>query len=427
MRMKLSKRSIDGIAPGLKRFTVWDTELTGFGLDVTPGGAKVYVLKYKIAGRQRWLTIGRHGSPWTPDMARNEAMRLRVDIARGIDPGEKRDLDRAAISFGDLCDLYLAEGVAHKKPLTLRNDSSRIRLHLKPLLGNKRADSIGRGDLEKMLNDVKNGRTAVKRPAKRANRAKDGVRRPAGPYASGGGGAGAQCVALASTVLQFGVDRGLRPDNPARGIKKPQVRKMQRFLSEAELSRLADALDAEAAASGNMLVVAAIRLLALTGCRKGEISSLKWRNVDFERRLLLLDDSKTREKAVYLSPPAISILSDLPRIAGNDFVIAGTIAGRPSGAIDNCWTRVRKAAGLTDVRLHDLRHTFASFGAGASLGLHVIGKLLGHSQASTTMRYAHLDADPMRRAADTIGATISAAMDRKPPRANVSYLKARQI
>src|SRR5450755_1107229 len=149
MRMKLSKRSIDGIAPGLKRFTVWDTELTGFGLDVTPGGAKVYVLKYRVAGRQRWLTIGRHGSPWTPDMARKEAMRLRVEVARGVDPAGKRETERRAVSFGELCDLYLKEGVAHKKASTIRSDKGRIEHHLKPLIGRLRADAIGRGDIER--------------------------------------------------------------------------------------------------------------------------------------------------------------------------------------------------------------------------------------------------------------------------------------
>jgi integrase len=225
-----------------------------------------------------------------------------------------------------------------------------------------------------------------------------------------GQGFAAQCVALASTVLQFAVDRGIRTDNPARGVKKPPVRKMQRFLSEAELARLAEALEHEARTSDNPLVVSAIRLLALTGCRRGEIEGLRWRNVDFERGLLLLDDSKTGEKTVYLSPPALSILSGLPRFEGNEYVIAGTIAGQRTGALDKVWARVRQRAGLADVRLHDLRHSFASFGAGASFGLPIIGKLLGHSQPQTTARYAHLAADPLRRAADTIGATIAAAM-----------------
>ncbi len=189
----------------------------------------------------------------------------------------------------------------------IRSDRGRIELHLKPVLGKKRANAISRADVERLLNDVKNGRTSAAAPEKR---------RP-GSIATGGAGVAAQCVALASTVLQFAVDRGVRPDNPAPGVKKPAVRKMQRFLSEGELRKLAESrttrprvLDAHA--------IAAIRLLALTGCRRGEIVNLRWRSVDLERRLLFLDDSKTREKVVYLSPPAAEILQTLPRVAGTE-------------------------------------------------------------------------------------------------------------
>jgi integrase len=401
MRIKLTKRNVDSLRPGDKRYTAWDSDVFGFGLRVMPSGERVYVLKYRLAGRQRWVTIGKHGSPWTPDSARREAVRLLGDVARGLDPAEKRNADRKAISFAALCDLYLAEGTAHKKTSTLRVDHGRIELHLKPLLGGRRADAITRADIERLLNDVKKGRTAATVPKQK---------RPPGSIAKGGSGVAAQCVALASTIFQFAVDRSLRADNPARGVKKPPVRKMQRFLSDAEFARLADALDHEEGASGNPFVVAAIRTLAFTGARRSEIEGLRWRNVDAERGLLMLDDSKTREKTVYLSPPALSILSGLPRVAGNEHVFAGGRPGQRTGALDKVWSRVRQRAGLADVRMHDLRHSFASVAAGASLSLPIIGKLLGHTQAQTTQRYAHLGSDPMRRAADTIGATIAAAM-----------------
>jgi len=400
MRLKLTKRSIDGLGAGTDRFTVWDTDVTGFGVRVTPKGERIYILKYRLAQQQRWFTIGRHGSPWTPESARKEAVLLLGEVAQGMDPADKRRADRHAISFGELCDLYLAEGVAHKKASTIRSDRGRIELHLKPLLGKRRADLVSRADIERLLNDVKGGRTSVAAPEKR---------RP-GSIATGGAGVAAQCVALVSTVLQFAVDHGVRADNPARGVKKPPVRKMQRFLSEAELRKLAESLDLEAESSGNAHAIAAIRLLALTGCRRGEIVNLRWRSVDLERRLLVLDDSKTREKVVYLSPPAAEVLKTLPRVAGTEFAIAGTITGKPSASIDKTWDRVRKRAGLEDVRIHDLRHTFASVGASASFGLPIIGKLLGHTQASTTQRYAHLAEDPLRRAADAIGTAISSAM-----------------
>lgn len=401
MRIKLTKRNIDALKPGATRYAAWDTDISRFGLRVSPNGGKSYSIKYRAGGRQRWFVIGRHGSPWTPDGARTEALRLLGEVARGIDPADKRGADRKAITFGELCDLYLAEGVAHKKASTLRSDRGRVVLHLKPLLGKKRLDAISRADVERLLNDVKMGRTSA--------RALE-VRRP-GSVAKGGAGAAGQCVALASTVFQFAVDRGLRPDNPARGVKKPPVRKMQRFLSEAEFARLSEALDEEQRESGNPFATAAIRTLAFVGARRGEIENLRWRNVDLERGLLPLDESKTGEKVVYLSPPALAILSALPRVAGNDFVFAGGRPGQRTGALDRVWSRVRRRAGLVDARLHDLRHSFASVGAGASFGLPLIGKLLGHTQAQTTARYAHLADDPLRKASDTIGATIAAAME----------------
>ena len=320
----------------------------------------------------------------------------------GLDPADKRNAARTAVSFAELCDDYLTEGVAHKKPSTIRADRGRISGHLKPLLGKKRAIAINRADIERLLSDVKAGKTSAPVP----------IRRRPGSVLRGGSGVAAQCVALASTILQFAVDRGIRPDNPARGVKKPPVRKLQRFLSDSELGKLADALNREIEAEGNPFPVAAIRLLALLGARRSEIVQLRWRNVDIDRQLLLLDDSKTREKIIHLSPPAVDILANLPRVAGNEFVIAGGKEGRPYVGLDKVWGRIRSSAGLPDVRLHDLRHTYASVGAGASFGLPIIGKLLGHTQAQTTARYSHLAADPLRKAVDTIAATISAAMDR---------------
>jgi len=399
-RVELTKSNIDALKAAAYRYTAWDTEMSGFGLRVTPNGRRVYVLKYRVNGQQRWYTIGRHGSPWTPKQARLEAQRLLGEVAREIDPADKRLGDRKAIKFADLCDLYLAEGVSHKKASTLRSDRGRITIHLKPLLGTKRADAITRADIERLQVEVATGRTA----------APEATKRPAGSSPAGGKGVAAQCVALASTILQFAVDRRLRPDNPARGVKKAPVRKMQQFLSADELGRLGDALAKEP----SPYAAAAIKLLALTGCRLGEVLALHWREVDLERQLLNLRDSKTGEKVIYLSPAAAQILADLPRIIGNPFVIAGTRAGGGLGGIDKIWSRVRNHAGLKDVRLPDLRHTFASVGVSSGHGLPIVGRLLGHTQASTTHRYAHLADDPLRRAASQIGATISAAMGRAP-------------
>ena len=398
--LKLTKRNVDALKPAAERFTAWDTDLKGFGLRVTPMGERVYVLKYRIAGEQRWLTIGRHGSPWTPEQARDEAKRLLGDVARKNDPASQRRAEREALTFAALCDLYLAEGVSHKKRSTIAADKGRIEHHLKPLLGRKRIIAIAREDVERLLVDVKTGRTRAGEPEKRGP----------GSLARGGAGVAAQCVTLAATILQFAVSRKIRNDNPARGVKKPLVRKLQRFLSEAELGKLADALKAHVDGGGNIYPAAAIRLLALTGARRSEILNLRWREVDIERGLLVLSDSKTGAKAIHLSPPAVEILHKLPRMDSNEFVIVGGKKGAPYQGLNAIWEDVRAAAALTDVRLHDLRHTYASVGAGASLGLPIIGKLLGHTQAQTTARYAHLADDPLRKASNAIGSTIDAAM-----------------
>jgi integrase len=223
--------------------------------------------------------------------------------------------------------------------------------------------------------------------------------------------------------------------NPTKGLQKYREQGRERFLTTDELARLGAAL-AEGETVGlpydidetnpkakhapnadkrraklDPFAVAAIRLLILTGARLREILDAQWQHVDTERGVIFLPDSKTGKKPVYLSAAALLILSALPRVKSNPHIIAGEREGAPRADLKKPWAAVCKTAGLDGVRLHDLRHSFASIGAGASMGLPVIGKLLGHSQAATTHRYAHLDADPLRRAVETIGATISAAMD----------------
>jgi integrase len=395
---------VDAQKPGSARFTVWDTDVSGFGLRVTPAGERAYVLKYRARGTQRWYTIGRHGSPWTPDMARREAMRLLGEVARGVDPADKRAADDQAETVTQLCDLYLAEGVGHKKASTLRADRGRIEHHIKPLLGNKRVDAITRADAERVLGDVSSGRTA-------AAPLRNGAARKPGSVPKGGKGAAARTVALLGTIMAFGVSRNIRADNPARGIKLPKSRKMERFLSETEIARLASALDEEARNSGNVYPSAAIKLLLLTGCRRGEVLSLLWPEVDLAHRCLRLPDSKTGAKIVYLNAPALALLAALPRLDGNRHVVPGMRAGEPFIGIDKVWVRVRSRAGLDNVRLHDLRHSFASVGVSGGLSLPLIGALLGHRHNTTTSRYAHLSADPIRAANEAVGARIAAALE----------------
>jgi integrase len=410
MRAKITKRVVDGVVPSHATYLVRDSEVKGFVLVVTPAGAKSYAVDYRAgSGRgspKRRLTIGKHGSPWTPEMARTEAKRLLAEVAAGRDPAIARQQERDALTFGDLIDLYLAEGVSHKKTSTLKADRGRIEHHLRPLLGKMRSDRLGRAEIERMRDAVVAGKTAQKITS--------GERRRRGSVAVGGRGVAAQCVALVSSIYAFVIERGLATENPARGVKKASVRKVERFLSEAEIAGLAEALDAETARSGNPYPSTAIKLLLLTGCRRGEIVNLCWGHVDFEHNCLRLSDSKSGAKVVYLNPPARLLFEELPRIAGNPRVIPGLRTVSGSASIQNTWNRARNAAGLAGVRLHDLRHSFASIGAAGGLSLPVIGALLGHKHATTTARYAHLSADPLRAANDVVGAKIAAAMVRKP-------------
>jgi len=407
MRGKITKRAVDGIVvrTGASETILWDTEIKGFGVRARRGGAKTYILHYRAgkgrAAPLRKITIGKQGSPWTPETARIEAKRLVGQVASGGDPCCDRAAGKKAITVAELCDVYLEEGTAHKKASTIRNDRSRVEHHIKPLIGRKRVDTLTRGEIERLLVDVKEGKTAAQK-----------CRRPAGSLPAGGPGAAGQCVTLVSTLLTFAVKRGLREDNPARGIKKPPVRKMERFLSEDEIARLAATVELEAMSSGDPYPTAAIKLLLFTGCRRGEILTLCWEHVDFERQCLRIPDSKTGAKVVFLNAPAVEVLKGLPRIAGNRHVIAGSKKASPLSGLDKIWYRVRGAAKLSDVRLHDLRHSFASVGISGGLSLPLIGALLGHKHATTTARYAHLSADPIRAANETIGARLAAAMAR---------------
>jgi integrase len=439
MQGKITKRAVDDLAPTSGAETVlWDTEVKGFGLRARAArtdiqvkdlgvrarvvAGKSYILHYRAGAgrvaRLRKLTIGKHGSPWTPEMARAEAKRLLAEVAAGRDPATARQEERNALTFGELIDLYLAEGASHKKPSTLKADLGRIEHHLRPLLGKLRTDRIARTEIERMRNSVAAGKTAEKIGKIEKRRA--------GSMATGGKGAASQCVALVATIFTFAIARGLCAANPARGVKKAPVRKVERFLSEAEIGQLAATLDAEAARSGNPYPAAAIKLLMLTGCRRGEIVNLSWQHVDFEQECLRLPDSKTGAKVVYLNAPARAVLQDLPRMAGNLRVIPGIRVEGAGPALDKGWFRVRAAAGLADVRMHDLRHSFASVGAAGGLSLPIIGALLGHKHAATTARYSHLSADPLRAANDAVGARIAAAMSRKPDAGIVVTLPSRK-
>lgn len=383
--MKITKRVVDQLQPGERDTFAWDSEVKGFGVRCRPSGAKFYILKTRVGGRQRWLTIGRHGSPWTADTARDEALRLLGQKASGKDPATERDNRKKAVSMKELGERFLADYVAHRvKPKTAKDYRHLVEKLLVPALGHHKIADLTRADVNRFHYDQR-----------------------ATPYLAN------RALAVLSKMLNLAEAWGLRDDNtnPCRHVGKYRETKRERYLTNAELKRLGEALaKAEAANAESPYFIAAIRLLILTGARLAEITTLKWEHVDFEHHLLRLPDSKTGQKEIVLNNAALDILRNVPRTMGNPHVIVGGRDGQHLVNMKGPWGRLRQEAGLDGLRIHDLRHSFASVAAGMGESLPVIGKLLGHTQAQTTARYAHLQMDPLRAASNAVGASIASAM-----------------
>lgn len=406
---RISKRTVDAFdcPPGKDRAFLWDDTLSGFGLVAFPSGRKTYVAQYRQNGRSRRVRLGEHGR-LSPDQARRQAKILLGDVEKGIDPIEARRAGRRVLTFREIADDFMKVHIrAKRKPRTAGEFERLLNRTILPALGSKRIEDIRRGDIARLHSKL--GATPIV-----ANK----------------------CLEIISAAWNFAARHDIvsAADNPARGVVKNRANLHERFLTSEEFNRLGDALrraeteglpwDVDEAKPASKHVpkndrrtqidpfaVAAIRLLIMTGARLREILHARWEQVDFERGILFLPDSKTGRKPIYLSAAALSILGALPRIADNPYVIPGVKYGAPRADLKKPWDALKRAAGLGGVRIHDLRHSFASIGAGASLGLPIVGKLLGHSQPDTTARYAHLAADPLRRAADMIGEIISTSLN----------------
>jgi integrase len=396
MRAKLTKRVVDAVKAGESDTFVWDTEVRGFGLKITTRERKVYILQRRLNGHLRRWTIGVHGSPWTPDAARSEANDLLRAVAHGEDPLEERRATKNAITVAELCDLYLRDGCATKKQSTINVDRGRIERHIKILLGRRRVADLSRPDVERFMVDVATGKSAIDVRTKSRGRSR----------VTGGKGTATRTVGLLGAVLSFAAARGFRNDNPARGIRRYKDRRIERYLTGDELSRLSGALARAQERGVNPYAIAAIKLLLLTGMRKSEVLTLRRSWIDFERGALRLPDSKTGAKAVPVGTTALDLLRDLPLIVGNPHVFVGQGGGYVKG-LQKIWKRVRTDAGLASLRLHDLRHHFISVGASGGESLYILGKVAGHKQAATTQRYAHLGEDPVRAAAERISGAIA--------------------
>ena len=387
MRGKITKRAVEALTPSADgaEAVLWDSDLRGFGVRVQRGGVRSYVLHYRAgSGRGaplRKLTIGRHGSPWTPETARREARRLLGAVAEGVDPAADRVARREAPTMADLAKRFLAEHVEAKRKASTAVEYRRLlEKAILPVLGARKVADVTRAEIGKLHNALR-----------------------AAPYQAN------RVLAVLSKMFNLAERWGLRPDgsNPCRHIEKFGERKRERMLSASEMARLGEAL---ATYDGSPFVVAAVKLLIFTGARLGEILGLRWEWLDLERGEARLPDSKSVAKTVHLPPPALAVLASLPRIEGNPYVIAGHRDGAPLVNLEKPWRRIRGLAGLDDVRLHDLRHAFASVAASSGMGLPIIGKILGHTQPATTARYAHLASDPVKAAAAVVAEKIASAM-----------------
>ena len=376
----ISEGAVEALAAGRDR-VVWDRALTGFGVRVYPSGAKVYVVQTRGPAGTKRITVGRHGVIGA-DEARRRAALIVARVRAGEDPAERREPKPQGPTLASLAERYLREHVAVRcKPSTAAQYRLAIERYIVPALGQMAVSSIKRGhvaDLQHALRD---------RPAM----------------------ANLVVATLARLIDQAAAWGAVRETaNPCRSAQKYRAQKRERFLTDAEFRRLGRALDElEATARISPFAAAAIRLLMLTGCRRNEILTLRWDDVRLDAKELKLRDSKTGPRTVSLSAEAADVLAALERLPHNPWVIPGTRPGQRLSSIFAPWRRVRARAGLDDVRIHDLRHSYASRALALGESLPVIAKLLGHAQIQTTARYTHLTRDAVKDAATRVADDIA--------------------
>jgi integrase len=453
MPAKLSQSIAESLAPRPKTYITYDASIHGFGVRVTPAGARSWVFDYRPRGDRgsrgstmRRLTLGRiEALPYS--RARKIAAEHYHRVRLGEDPAGAREASQAAPTVAELVARYQNDGMAALKPRTVRLYGEYFRNHVVPAIGRKRAVEVTYSDIAKLHRSI--GAKGAKVTANRV-------------------------VALIGGFYVWAGKAGEVPrgTNPALDVDRFREQARTRYLSDDEIGRLGETLtlaetvglpymnrEASPARIAKIVALAedergdaairtiareklvelrsgkgskhspgpnarhivsphatnAIRLLLLSGCRLSEILNLRWSDVDVTRGLLLLQDSKTGPRPVWLSAAALAVIESLSTIKAGDYVIAGDRPDRPRADLNKPWRQIVKHAGLVDVTLHTLRHTNASVGVGANIGIPLVGALLGHKVARTTQRYAHLADAPVRAAAETIGSAITAALERRRP------------
>ena len=439
-KAKLSQAALDRLEKRQGDYVTWCGELRGFGVRMRPSGKKTFIVQYDFQGKSRKVSVGTYPT-LTLTQARERARDLLAKVQLGEDVAAKPIVEENP-TVSELCDEYVLKGCKLKKASTLVTDKAAIKNHIKPILGDKFVKDLKRRHIEDFFSAVAAGDTA-----------KDEIIDGHRVVVKGGEGAARRTIRLLGGIFTYAIGREYITENPRKGVKIGKDNSNQRFLFGDEFRRLGEALH-EAETVGlpwqfndganakhrpklaenqreviSPHAIAAIRLLLLTGCRLGEILNLRWSQVDFENGWLLDVESKTGKKNVVLAAPALKVLAGVPRVAGNPYVIVGEAKDKdgkktkPRSDLKRPWQRITAHAGLPGLRLHDLRHSFASMGAASGMGLPIVGKLLGHASSCTTARYAHLADDPLRRASDSIAGSISAAMGVASNVSNVEPLK----
>jgi integrase len=366
-------------APKTGNRITYDTDIKGFGVRVTAAGAKAFILNYRTSGRERRITIGAY-PVWSVAAAREEAKQLKRQVDRGEDPMGQRHTNRAAPTVKDLTERYIDEHLPKKRPSSRRDDQVMIYQIVLPRMGKLKVADVRHTDVDRLHREI------TKRAPYRANR----------------------CAALLSKMFSLAIKWEMRPDNPAKGIERNQEQKRTRYLLGDELGRLTAAL----AEHPEQTSANAVRLLLLTGARRGEVLSATWDQFDLEAGVWTKPSAHTKQKSehrVPLSAPAIQLLSDMKVTSTGICLFPGKNPDKPLTEIKHFWATICRKADIKDCRLHDLRHTYASILASAGLSLPIIGALLGHTQPNTTARYSHLFDDPLRQATERVGAVVTAA------------------
>lgn len=354
----------------------YDTDLKGFGIRATAGGSKSFILNYRIQGRERRYTIGSYPE-WSAAAARKHAEDLKRRIDVGYDPMAERLEERSAPTVADLCTLYEEHHLHKKRPSSQRDDLAAIRSIIVPRLGREKASAVRYAHVEQLHREI-----SAHAPY-RANRV----------------------VALLSKIYSLAKTRELVVDNPAAKVERNPENRRTRHLSLIELDRLTTFL----ATYADQSVANAIRLMLLTGARRTEALSATWGQFDLERGIWVKPAAfvkQAREHRVPLSQAARALLMAMHATSTTPLLFPGKLPGKPLRDIKKAWATICRRAELDDLRLHDLRHSFAALLASSGTTLPMIGALLGHTQAQTTQRYAHLLDDPLRMAADRVGAMV---------------------